>query len=113
VIHQTPNLLRIDAKPAAHARPHRKPHRATKSKVQVRVSFLPSPVDLIRVRTNYTMRFGLDLPQHMVPEWALFYVPYNSLKISLRAILEESVTENTQPDFSGLSATIFKRKKVC
>ncbi|KAJ5738107.1 hypothetical protein N7493_001262 [Penicillium malachiteum] len=52
------------------------------------------------------MRFGSDLHRHLVPEWALFYFPYNSLKLSFKTIVEHSIIQNTQPDFSDLYASI-------
>ena len=53
------------------------------------------------------MRFGFDLHQHLVPEWASLYLSYNLFKVSLKAIVENSITENTRPDFSGTSTTVF------
>lgn len=51
------------------------------------------------------MKFGSNLQQSQIPEWASYYIDYKSLKKLIKSIKEEPVPEDTEYDTSGQYAS--------
>lgn len=52
------------------------------------------------------MRFGENYSQQQVPEWAAYYVPYNSLKRRFNDTVKDAHDFNKIACFAGMSSTV-------